>query len=159
MVILGLDKKTAPEPVAKPLQGLDHGGVISMTVTTTVRDTTRKISTRELRALELYRTRGHEIRRVGQDLYLVPSCTGRGFYSVDYSEETCDCPDFLRRGENCKHLLAAGIHVAKRRARQVCACRGGWVSIGQLVLDPETGEETEEYALYLCRRCAGKEDA
>jgi hypothetical protein len=22
------------------------------------------------------------------------------------------------------------------------------------VLDPETGEEMEEYALYLCRRCA-----
>jgi hypothetical protein len=22
------------------------------------------------------------------------------------------------------------------------------------VIDPETGEETEEYALYLCRKCA-----
>jgi hypothetical protein len=34
------------------------------------------------------------------------------------------------------------------------ACNDGWVTLGQLVLDPETGEETEEYALYLCRRCA-----
>jgi hypothetical protein len=34
------------------------------------------------------------------------------------------------------------------------ACNGGWVTIGQIVLDPETGEEMEEYALYLCRRCA-----
>ena len=34
------------------------------------------------------------------------------------------------------------------------ACNDGWVTIGQLVVDPETGEETEEYALYLCRRCA-----
>jgi hypothetical protein len=34
------------------------------------------------------------------------------------------------------------------------ACINGWVTIGQLVLDPETGEETEEFALYLCRRCA-----
>jgi hypothetical protein len=33
-------------------------------------------------------------------------------------------------------------------------CNDGWVTIGQLVVDPETGEETEEYALYLCRRCA-----
>ncbi len=33
------------------------------------------------------------------------------------------------------------------------ACNDGWVTLGQLVLDPETGEETEEYALYLCRRC------
>jgi hypothetical protein len=85
--------------------------------------------TRELRALELYRGRGDEIRKASpdQDLYLVPSCTGnRGFYSVDYREETCDCPDFEHRGENCS----------------------------QLVVDPETGEETEEYAVYLCRRCA-----
>jgi hypothetical protein len=34
------------------------------------------------------------------------------------------------------------------------ACNDGWVTIGQLVVDPETGEETEEYAQYLCRRCA-----
>ncbi len=117
--------------------------------------------TREQRALALYRERGDEIRRVGQDLYLVPSCTGRGFYSVDYRAETCDCPDFLRRGENCKHILAVGVLVAKRRSRlrQVCACNDGWTTIGQLVVDPETGEEAEEYALYLCRRCAGEEDA
>ena len=34
------------------------------------------------------------------------------------------------------------------------ACYEGWVLIGQIALDPETGEETEEYALYLCRECA-----
>ena len=34
-----------------------------------------------------------------------------------------------------------------------CACNDGWVTIGQIAVDPETGEETEEYALYLCRRC------
>jgi hypothetical protein len=34
------------------------------------------------------------------------------------------------------------------------ACNDGWVSIGQTVIDPDTGEETEEFALYLCRRCA-----
>jgi hypothetical protein len=33
------------------------------------------------------------------------------------------------------------------------ACNDGWVSIGQIALDPETAEETEEFALYLCRRC------
>jgi hypothetical protein len=27
------------------------------------------------------------------------------------------------------------------------------VTIGQIALDPETGEETEEHALYLCRKC------
>jgi len=34
------------------------------------------------------------------------------------------------------------------------ACYEGWVTIGQIVVDPETGEEREEYALYLCRKCA-----
>ena len=34
------------------------------------------------------------------------------------------------------------------------ACNNGWVTLGQIVIDPETGEETEEFALYLCRRCA-----
>jgi hypothetical protein len=34
------------------------------------------------------------------------------------------------------------------------ACTDGWITLGQLVVDPETGEETEEYALYLCRKCA-----
>jgi hypothetical protein len=32
-------------------------------------------------------------------------------------------------------------------------CNGGWITLGQIVLDPETGEETEEFALYLCRLC------
>jgi hypothetical protein len=113
--------------------------------------------TRELRALELYRTRGHEIRKAspGEDLYLVPSCTGRGFYTVDYREETCDCPDFAHRRENCKHILAVGIYHAKHRQRPH-VCNDGWVTIGQTVVDDATGEETEEFALYLCRRCAGE---
>jgi hypothetical protein len=34
------------------------------------------------------------------------------------------------------------------------ACNNGWITLGQIALDPEMGEETEEYALYLCRRCA-----
>jgi hypothetical protein len=33
------------------------------------------------------------------------------------------------------------------------ACNDGWITLGQLVVDPETGEVTEEFALYLCRRC------
>jgi len=36
------------------------------------------------------------------------------------------------------------------------ACCEGWVTLGQITLDPETGEETEEYALYLCRKCASE---
>jgi hypothetical protein len=35
-------------------------------------------------------------------------------------------------------------------------CYDGWVTIGQIAIDPETGEEVEEFALYLCRRCASE---
>ena len=96
----------------------------------------------------------------GVDALQVVGPAGRGFYSVDYGEETCDCADFRQRGENCKHILAVGVHVAKRRhqdsesSASPHACNDGWVTLGQIVVDPETGEETEEYALYLCRRCA-----
>ncbi len=125
-----------------------------MTTTTTIPEPART-DTRERRGLELYRTRGHEIHQASEDLYLVPSCTGRGFYSVDYREETCDCPDFTHSRENCKHILAVGVLVAKRRQRPH-ACNDGWVTIGQIVVDPETGEEIEEFALYLCCRCASQ---
>jgi len=33
-------------------------------------------------------------------------------------------------------------------------CNDGWITLGQIVVDPETGKETEESALYLCRKCA-----
>ena len=109
-------------------------------------------NTRELRALELYRTRGHEIRQTAEELYLVPSCTGRGFYSVDYREETCDCPDFRHHGETCKHIYAVGISLAKRRRQREAsphACNDGWVSV-----EVETDEGSVEEALFLCRKCA-----
>ena len=35
-------------------------------------------------------------------------------------------------------------------------CNDGWLTLGQIALDPETGEEVEEYALYLCRCCASE---
>ena len=37
------------------------------------------------------------------------------------------------------------------------ACNDGWVSMEVAVLDPDTGEEILEEALYLCRRCSGDE--
>ena len=86
--------------------------------------------TRESRALALCRTRGAEIIRTGPHTYLVPSCSGRGPYAVNYGTETCDCPDFTvprpgrEPGEPCKHVYAVGIHRAKRRgttARRLAA--------------------------------------
>jgi len=45
-------------------------------------------------------------------------------------------------------------HTAPNDQDHPHACNDGWVTIGQLVVDPETGEETLEEALYLCGRCA-----
>ena len=70
---------------------------------------------RAMRALALYRERGAEIVRTGPHTYLVPSMSGGEALAVNYRRETCDCPDFERRGQNCKHLYAVGIHRAKRR--------------------------------------------
>ncbi|MDQ3317170.1 MAG: SWIM zinc finger domain-containing protein [Actinomycetota bacterium] len=36
---------------------------------------------------------------------------------MNYRAESCDCPDFLRRGVCCKHVYAVGIHRAKRRGQ------------------------------------------
>jgi SWIM zinc finger len=125
----------------------------SMTVTTTVREHPRKVSTRELRALELYRTRGRDIQQIAPEVYRVPSQDGSRYYDVLYGElEECPCPDNQHRGVNCVHILAVGIYHAKRRRPHVC--NDGWATLGQIVVDDETGEETEEYALYLCRKCA-----
>jgi hypothetical protein len=82
--------------------------------TTSVAPATRP-DTRELRALALYREHGGEIERTGPYTYLVPSCTGTGSWAVNYRRETCDCPDYERRGVPCKHVYAVGIKRAKRR--------------------------------------------
>ena len=53
-----------------------------------------------------------------------------------------------------KESLAHPAHPSTEEEEHPHACNDGWVSIGQLGVDPETGEETEEFALYLCRRCS-----
>lgn len=118
-----------------------------MSSTESIRTTTTDVTpdTREMRALDLYRERGHLIRRASSEVYEVPSCTLEGKrYEVRYggSEESCSCPDYQRRGHSsaCKHLLAVGIHHAKRRGesrrRRVlhtcsgCGERAGSISKG-----------------------------
>ena len=130
-------------------------------------------STREHRAFELYRTRGHEIERIGEDLYRVPSCTGHSVYTVHYGGdvEACECPDYLYGGgRSCKHLLAVGVMHAARRSgvkvrtlpaaiagdpfahaakRKECSwCFGGCVTITVEEDGRERGEAVP------CRRCS-----
>lgn len=57
-----------------------------------------------------------QIARAG-DMWLVPSQTGDAVYRVtlDGEQLRCTCPDFDRRQQPCKHIMAAAI-VAQRAA-------------------------------------------
>jgi predicted nucleic acid-binding Zn finger protein len=77
-------------------------------------------TTRLERGVRLFAERGAEITRTTGGTYRVPSCTGESSYHVYLGEvTTCSCPDNGRAksdGEYCKHIVAAGIVAAKRRA-------------------------------------------
>jgi len=82
---------------------------------------TRTATTRELRGLALYRERGAEIEPLGKGRYEVPGCSG-GTYTVDLGvfgggEETCNCPDYQRHKQPCKHVYTATVARAKSRAK------------------------------------------
>jgi hypothetical protein len=58
-----------------------------------------------------------------------------------------------------RRISPAGDPFTAAEQDRPCCCNDGWVAIGQEVVDPEAGEETIEYALYLCRRCNEVEGA
>ena len=61
---------------------------------------------RELRGIELAETRTIRKR---DGWWWVPSQTGSRLYRVQLTNKfaTCECPDFERRGQACKHIVAA----------------------------------------------------
>ena len=78
-------------------------------------------STRLSRGIALHRERGHEITRTEGGTYRVPSCSGESHYVVYLEPDftCCSCPDHRRAakdGDRCKHVHAAYIAAAKRRA-------------------------------------------
>ncbi len=73
------------------------------------------METREQRGLEIAAT-----KKLSQkdDLWLVPSSTGRGTYVVDGAEcgdSTCTCPDFELHQEPCKHVFAVSYTLRRER--------------------------------------------
>ena len=76
---------------------------------------------RERRGKALYRERGEEIEHVEDRIWAVPSCSGEGAYLVDLLAETCGCPDFGHREQNCKHIYAAAIASAKSESCAGCS--------------------------------------
>jgi transposase len=58
-------------------------------------------------------SREHSIRKVNNNIYLIRSQTGTGWYKVQWNgkEWVCNCPDFTKNGHisPCKHLIALKI--------------------------------------------------
>jgi uncharacterized Zn finger protein len=112
-------------------------------------------STRETRALELYRHHGRDIERVAPDVYLVPSCAGEGQlrYRVHYGEESCTCPDHAHHPERaCKHILAVGILNAKRRGATLRSLAALEDQLSHELMDDEERQELRDRVLRLRRR-------
>jgi hypothetical protein len=83
----------------------------------------------------------------GRDLYL------RSRQLITRTGEDCTCTDYgVHQGRiACKHLTAVALLYARRR--RPCACLGGKVYIGHLVVG-EDGVESEVVEAVPCRRCA-----
>jgi hypothetical protein len=128
--------------------------------TTSIRTDSPEVTpnARAERALELYRLRGQDIEPIAPDLYLLPSQDGKRSYRVDYRNETCSCPDHNFHPEMaCKHILAAGVLYAKRRARRAL-CDGCFerFPVRELVELTEDNHDGLTYfdGDHLCRMCA-----
>jgi hypothetical protein len=97
------------------------------------------------------------ISKNGTAKFLVDSATvGGGVYVVDPERWECNCPDAHRRlGKGCKHSITCYVleRVARVPRKGCRFCRGGWVYIGEEIVDPESGEVAEAINPVRCRRC------
>jgi hypothetical protein len=85
--------------------------------------TTVPTTTRATRGLQLFRSRGDEIRRYRGTVWSVPSCGGEGVYLVELTSGVCTCPDLPPKGESCKHVVAATVANAKSASCSGCGDR------------------------------------
>lgn len=69
-------------------------------------------TTREERGKEIAEKSG-QIQKVDDNSYKVKSQSGKGFYEVKATKDgmTCTCPDFVKRGLPCKHILATRFYL------------------------------------------------
>src|SRR5208337_2051523 len=73
-------------------------------------------TTREERGKAIVEKNG-QIQKVDNNSFKVKSQSGKGFYEVKATPEgmTCTCPDFLKRGVPCKHILATRFYLEVQR--------------------------------------------
>jgi len=79
----------------------------------------QEVITRAERGWDLHLAKRQLIAKTGEDTYSVPSCSGRGTYTVHYggTVEDCTCTDYGVHGGKiaCKHLTAVALIYARRR--------------------------------------------
>ena len=109
---------------------------------------------RERRGIALFRERGEEIEHLKGRRWAVPSCSAGnpGLYVVDLEAETCECPDFEKRGDSfaCKHIYAAAIARARSGECAECARKVPYRELHPVPEDHLTFFEGDE----LCEGCA-----
>src|SRR5215207_6636822 len=111
-------------------------------------------NTRAERALRLFEEHGHEITRIAAGVYRVPSSDGLRSYDVLYGErEQCVCPDFeFGAGRACKHILAVGLFVARRRGETARRLAELEETLRHELMPDEDRQELRDRVLALRRR-------
>jgi SWIM zinc finger len=90
----------------KPLEELHQGP--RPAVKTTKRGAGSRSGRIRTRALNI-RFSENPIVLIGNDIYRVPSETVGGlYYLVNLIRRTCECPDWRKHREDCKHIVVAG---------------------------------------------------
>lgn len=86
-------------------------------------------------------SREHAIRKVDNNIYLVRSQTGAGWYKIQWNgkEWVCNCPDFVKNGHitPCKHLLALKIKYET-----------GFYDTGEEIAEIERKTYSQNWSLY-----------
>jgi len=95
----------------------------------TEKNIAKMVVSRAERGWKLYLAKRQLITRTGDDTYTVPSCSGRGRYTVRYGDsvENYTCTDYQVHGGElaCKHVTAVAlIHARRRRVRLRCEVCG-----------------------------------
>src|SRR5260221_8718014 len=80
--------------------------------------------TRTAKALQLAASAGQWVKVRGKDgrplAFGVPSQRTQGVYYL-VTTQRCQCVDFKRRGQPCKHIAAVALHVALVKAEKLTA--------------------------------------
>ena len=110
---------------------------------------------RELRSFGIV-SKGGQIRRVNDGFFISKSTCGLRSYALrlEGSRWTCNCPDFTKRGEPCKHLYALRASLSL----PFILASNSSVTSGETVSDPSAGLMIDgryvlvRDAVELCRR-------